>query len=445
MAGIGNWLAFGIGVILALVCTLPTSGPQESPPLAIFGEVLDRIDRHYVSEVDAHALITGQLDPMVRQLDRNSRFFSPEQAAEFEQDTGGYFVGIGVVLQVQEDGNPHKIQRIVPGGPAEEAGLLPGDEILAVDGNSTIGLSLAQLTSQIKGPESTLVTLLIGRVDAAEGEVEIEVPRRRVQIASVTEVAIHRGTPQKTVGLIRLAQFQPGTTEEVEAAVSAMRREGVTTVILDLRQNGGGLFSEGIGVASLFLTEGLVLTTRSSRNPDQPETYEIEEPGPHSDLPLIVLIDGGTASASEVVAAALRDHSRALLVGEKSYGKWTVQDLIPIGPGGKEGLLKITTQSFHPPSGSRVSRDSNGERSGLTPDIEVEIDPQLVEELLVRWSQRRFDRLDAPLVPTEVPPGENGSFDADDPILQKALLAAENPTSILELLENSSNPAGEKR
>jgi len=447
MAGIRKWLAFCSGVLLALACALPGSSSEESPPLIIFGEVLDLIDRHYVSEIDSRALVTGQIDPMVRQLDRNSRFFSPKEAAEFEQDTGGYFVGIGVVLQVGDEETPHRIQRIIPGGPAEEAGLLPGDEIIAVDGESSAGLSLSDLTDRIKGQEGSSVTLLIRRPTEAGRELEKEVSRSKVHITSVTEVAIHRIPGGRTVGLVRLAQFQPGSTEEGDGAVSALRQEGATTVILDLRQNGGGLFSEGIGVASLFLENGLILSTRSGRNPNQLERYEVEASGPHFDLPLIVLIDGNTASASEVVAAALRDHSRALLVGEKSYGKWTVQDLIPIGRRGSGGLLKITTQSFHPPTGERVSTDPSGERSGLLPDIEVEVDIEVRNRLAGQWARRFFDRLDAPLVPTEVETPitpEGGTV--EDAVLEKALLVASNPRAVLELLEVSPDPGdGEKR
>lgn len=445
------WLGLLCGATLAVLLGL------ETPPGPTLGRgelverVLDEVERTHVRTVDGDELLHEGLDRMLRSLDRNSRYFPPSEVAAFEQDTEGYIVGIGIVVgrpEAEEDpdaaerGLP-RITGVVEGGPAAGAGLRPGDRLLTAEGTSLAHRSVEETTSLIKGPEGSLVAL---EVESADGLVRaVRVLRQRVEIPSIGEVALYTPADGEPVGLVRLLQFQPRSTDEVEASVAGLISAGARSVVLDFRGNGGGLLQQAIGIASLFLDGGeiVVRTVGRARTTESRETPRIVEelfraagPPAFPDIPLVVLVDGNSASASEIVAAALRDHRRAPLVGEESYGKWTVQDVIPLGPGARDGIVKITTQSFHPPTGERVHFE-NGLAQGILPDVTVTVDNDTRALLSVWWSRRHFERINDPLAversevpsasqpPEELPPA--------DPILARAVDLCRDPSRIAGL------------
>ncbi len=438
------------GVVLAILFCLESAPNPALSRGALVDRVLQIVERSHVREVDGDLLLHDGLDRMLRSLDRNSRYLSPQQVAAFEQDTEGYIVGIGVVVGpagseeagAEADGVP-RITLVVDGGPAARAGLRSGERILQAGGTSLRGKRVEDATRLIKGPEGTSVEL---QIETPAGETRtVVVLRQRVSIPSLGEVVLHRTAGGEPVGVVRLIQFQPHSTEDVQGAVQGLLEAGARSIILDLRGNGGGLLDEAVGVASLFLEESrLIVRTvgrapapAGGRNPGVTEE-EFRSFGRTSfpSVPLAILIDGNSASASEIVAAALRDHERAPLIGEESFGKWTVQDVISIGRGARDGIVKITTQSFHPPTGDRIHRDEDG-LHGLIPDVPVVVDPELRQLHYQWWDRRQLDRINTPLAVHEEPPPSAkptpGQASPPDPILARAVDLLSRPGDVASL------------
>lgn len=450
------WLGLLAGAALAVFLALETGPGPAIERGALVERVLDEVERGYVRKVDGDELLHDGLDRMLRSLDRNSRYLSPDQVAAFDQETEGYRVGIGVVVgpaEIPEPGDESegllpRITLVVSGGPADRAGLREGERLLSANGESLRKQSVEEATRLIKGQEGTSVAL---EVEDVEGRVRtVVVERRRVEIPSLGEVAIHRPPEGEPVGLVRLLQFQPGSTEEVARAIDALLAAGARSIVLDLRFNGGGILQEAVGVATLFLSgESLVVRTtgRSEEPPGGgiPEVaekrYSADSRARFAEIPLAVLVDGHSASASEIVAAALRDHERAPLIGEESFGKWTVQDVIPLGKGGRFGKLKITTQDFHPPHGERVRREGDLPH-GLVPDVPVTVDEELRQRLYVWWDRRQLERINTPFAVEEAAiPAAAGSLEAlppADPILARTIDLLCRPQQVASLYSRES-------
>ena len=442
---------FALGLTLGIVFGVDLSEERTLPRGALVERVLDEVERSHVQDVDVDALLYEGLDDMLQQLDRHSRYFSPEKVSDFQQETDGFIVGIGIVVGA---GDPEsegeaalpRVTGVVDGGPASRAGLLAGDRLVRVSGKSLDAQTVPFATSLIKGPEGTEVTLEV--VTPGQEPREIRVPRQRVSIPSIGEVALYRETGGAPVGLVRLLQFQPNSTDEVKTAIEGLLEAGAESVILDLRHNGGGFLREAIGIASLFL-EGEPVVVRTvgrmiTRPGESPRVIEERSPASGSpafpDLPIAILIDDNSASASEIVAGCLRDHRRAPLIGVESFGKWTVQNVIPLGADAQHGIVKLTTQSFHPPVGGRIRRSEEGDE-GLVPDIPVAVDPDWIPVLLGSWNSRQLDRINGPWAVSELtPPSATIPEEVDgpiefpaDPILARAIDLLSRPEAVSEL------------
>ncbi len=427
-----------LGAVLALLCGWPLPHDTSEPAEVLAARVLQVVEEHYVEEVDGQELLRSGLDQIIQGLDRNSRYFSPDEAKQFEQETGGYLYGIGVVLRESEQ-NDLIIERVLPTGPAGDAGILAGDEIVSVDDVSAEEWDLPRLSSQLRGDRGTQVQIGIERESR---QMTVTVERDEVRIPSVTEIAIIKPTDesQPITGLVRLQQFQPNSNQELKLAVDQIIGAGAEGIILDLRGNSGGLFTEAVAISSLFLDEGLtVVKTRGRAGKDEERVSSVAKPGPFPDQPLVILIDGSSASASEIVAAALRDHRRAALVGSTSFGKWTAQDLIYIPGKTDRSLLKLTTQSFHPPRGTRISRDETGSPSGLIPDLPVTIGPETEFQLATAYRNRSFERIEQPGALAQIAtPDRKAPVDLlgnGDPALTAALQLLADPDRWSTLLE----------
>jgi carboxyl-terminal processing protease len=335
-----------------------SSGPAEES-LKVLHEVWDIIDAEFYGELPSpqqrtYAAIRG----MLATLDDENTFFSEADIAEIRRsDRSGTFEGIGASVTTNEE-NILQILQTFKGSPAEEAGLLPGDLILAVDGRSIVGLGLVDAITFIRGPEGTEVTLTVARGNAEPFDVTII--RARLEIPVLESQML-----EEDIGYVRLFRFSSLATSHLETAIGELLDQGATALIFDLRSNGGGLRDQAVGVADLFLEQGLVVIQRG-RDGEQVEFTSTDE-GLAQDIPLVVLVNPGSASGSELVAGALQDRDRALLIGETTFGKGSVQVLFPLSD---RSELRVTVEHWFTPD----DRAIDGE--GLTPDIEVPLTPE---------------------------------------------------------------------
>jgi carboxyl-terminal processing protease len=323
--------------------------------LELFGDVLDQVDRQYVSEVDDKKLIQSAMQGMLTSLDPHSDYLTPEAYGDLQDQTRGEYGGLG--LEIQSDEGAVKVISPIDGTPASKAGIKPGDYILAVDGQNILGMSVSDAVKQMRGKPGEAVTLTIGREKSDPFDVKLV--REIIQPKSVT------AKMEGDFGYVRLAGFNEKATDETLAAIKDLQAKDpqMKGLILDLRNNPGGLLDQAVGVAGLFLNGGEVVSQRG-RDPQDIERYDAKTHDVLNGLPLVVLINSGTASASEIVSGALQDRHRASIVGVTSFGKGSVQTVIPLR-GGLDGAVKLTTARYYTPSGRSI------QKTGIEPDLEV--------------------------------------------------------------------------
>lgn len=319
-------------------------------------EVARRIEESYVLAQDREVLTTGALDRMLSELDPHSRFFDPREFAEMQNEQNSKFYGVG--LTIAQSGGRFYVVGVERGAPAERAGLRYGDELMAIDGESTSGLAQSDLLKTIRGEKGTEVEITVGRVGEAEmaaASLTRRIVREEVAYPSVTgQFMLGDG-----VGYIGLTGgFNIETTRELQEAIGVLKREGMEALVLDLRGNPGGLLTEATKVAETFLVKGKdIVSVRGREGGRSPRHDYRSENGAPEVMPLVLLIDGETASASEIVAGAMQDHGRAVLVGERSFGKGLVQTVFRLRSG--TGLA-LTTARYYTPSGRSIQRDYVG-------------------------------------------------------------------------------------
>ncbi|HEV2363063.1 MAG TPA: S41 family peptidase [Caulobacteraceae bacterium] len=329
--------------------------PDTYHQLELFGNVLDTVERQYVDPVNEKKLIDAALSGMVTSLDPHSDYLAPTAYSEMQDETRGEYGGLG--LEITSEDGIIKVITPIDGTPAAKAGIKSGDYITAVNGQTVLGLSVNDAVKQMRGKIGDEVTLTIAR--AKTPPFDVKLTRQIIQPKAVTYKL------EGDFGYVRLAEFNEKATDETRNAIEALKTRDphLKGLILDLRDNPGGLLDQAVGVASLFLDGGEVVSERG-RDPQDVERYNAT-PGVKVDgLPVVVLINSGTASAAEIVAGALQDRHRAALVGLTSFGKGSVQTVIPLR-GGLDGALKLTTGRYYTPSGRSI------QRTGIEPDLEV--------------------------------------------------------------------------
>lgn len=315
--------------------------------LDLFVEVLHAVQTSYVDEIETGRLVGGGLRGMVRGLDASSEYLDEKEWKDFRSSLAGEFDGVGVFVDTR-DGWPVVIAPL-EGSPAWQAGLEAGDVITRLDGHSTWGLGPPEMAARMRGAAGTAVTLTVVRGDETR-ERELVVKRDRVEVPAVRGVAVMPGG----VGYFRLSAFNERAIAEVRAAVDTLRRAGARSLVVDLRGNPGGLVDQAVGVAGSFLPAGALVTYTEGRKPENDQKLLAPKGAARVAWPMAVLVDGGTASAAEILAGALQDLDRALVVGSTTFGKGTVQSLFPLRNG--EGAIKLTTGRYHTPSGRAISR-----------------------------------------------------------------------------------------
>jgi carboxyl-terminal processing protease len=326
--------------------------------LILFGGVFERVRAHYVDKPNDGKLIESAVNGMLSGLDPHSSYMDSRSFRDMEAQTRGEFGGLGIEVTL-ENGFINVVSPI-DDSPAAKAGIRAGDIITHLDGEPVQGLSLDQAVEKMRGPEHSVIRLKITR-KGADGPVEIAVSRARIQVHSVrTKVE------GSDVGYIHITQFTEQTTDGVRTAIrqiaSQIPNDNLKGYVIDVRNNPGGLLDQAVSVSGAFLEHGEIVSTRG-RDPEETERFNARSGDLTKGKPLIVLINGGSASASEIVAGALQDHRRATLVGTRSFGKGSVQTIIPLGSG--NGALRLTTARYFTPSGRSI------QAKGISPDIEV--------------------------------------------------------------------------
>ena len=361
-------LAAATGSVLGLLATTQIAGPliaQEADrnttvyeQLDLFGDIFERIRAQYVEEVDSAKLIEAAINGMLTSLDPHSSYLSPDDADDMRVQTRGEFGGLGIEV-TQQDGWV-KVVSPMDGTPADAAGLQSGDLITAVDGESLMGYTLDEAVDLMRGPVGSEIVITVVREGVSE-PFDVSIIRDTIKLTAVRvrqegESIVLRIT---TFNDQTMANLSDGLAKQIEEAGGIDKVNGI---IVDLRNNPGGLLNQAVFVADAFLEEGEIVSTRG-RNPQDGERFNATAGDLTSGLPMVVLINGGSASASEIVAGALQDHRRAIVIGTKSFGKGSVQTLIPLRG---DGAMRLTTSRYYTPSGRSI------QALGIQPDIIVQ-------------------------------------------------------------------------
>jgi len=388
------WLMF-TAAIVSLACY---ARADRHPYGRWFAEVLDTIDRYYVEPVDDQKLFEGALDGMVRKLDDYSSFVPRRDAQEFEETLDQEYGGIGVEVGFEGPERQLTILSALPGTPAFKAGLLGGDKIVSIDGQTTQGLQLNDVVRMMRGKAGDEVTVSVTR-EGHDQPLDFRMARARIQADSVLG---DRRTPdgswsyfldgQDRIGYMRIGAFGKSTSQEFQAAMKWLADRQCRGAIIDMRNNPGGLLDAAEEICDLFLPRGAVIVTTRGRDAQERDRCEATGAGPYQKLPLVVLVNGKSASASEIVAACLQDHERATIVGERTWGKGTVQSVIPLEGG--RSRLKLTIASYWRPSGKnihRLSTSNEADEWGVSPSPggELKLDEKQDAELSERL--RKFE------------------------------------------------------
>jgi carboxyl-terminal processing protease len=362
-------LGTATGVCLTLLLTAPqgahlvataraTAGADIYSQLNLFGEVFERVRTDYVEKPDDAKLVEGAINGMITSLDPHSRYMNDSAWREMQETTHGEFGGLGIEVTM-EDGLV-KVVAPIDGTPAAKAGIMSGDLVTQIDDEAVQGLTLEQAVNKMKGAPNTKTKLTVVRKNA-DAPINVTIVR---EIIRVRPVSYH--TDGGNIGYIRISSFSEQTTDELKKAINDISKQipsqNLAGYVLDLRNNPGGLLDQAVSVSSAFMTRGEVVSTRG-RRPEETQRFAARGGDLTKGKSVVVLINGGSASASEIVAGALHDHKRATLIGTRSFGKGSVQTIIPLGPG--NGALALTTARYFTPSGRSI------QAQGISPDIEI--------------------------------------------------------------------------
>lgn len=331
--------------------------------LELLTEVLRQIEKNYVEPQDDQKLVQGAIKGMVQSLDPHSSFLSKDEHQDLLSETKGSFSGIGIEITVRD--NVLTVVSPIEGSPAYKAGIQAGDKIIKIDGKVAADMTLPEAVKSIRGEKGTKVTLTVMR-EGAEKPLEFTVIRDVIPIRSVRSTVL---SPK--IAYVRISNFQSKTTNDLSAELEKLENgRKLEGLILDLRNNPGGLLSQAIDVSDLFLDSGVIVSTKG-RESSQDMKASAHKKKTDRTYPIIVLVNGGSASAAEIVAGALQDNKRALILGTKTFGKGSVQTIIPLSDGSG---LRLTTAMYYTPSGRSI------QANGIVPDVEVKFVPPVEDD-----------------------------------------------------------------
>ena len=362
-----------IGLLLSIHDVEAKTEPKDEKAntyelLNLFGEVMERAKNSYVEDVEDKKLIESAINGMLVSLDPHSSYLDAQSFKYMNEQTKGKFGGLGIEVTMEQ--GVVKVVSPIDDTPASRAGLKPGDYIVNIGGENVIGMTLNDAVDKMRGKVGTKVKLNIRRLN--EKPFDVTLKREEIKIQSVKN-DIKAGD----VAYIRISSFSEDVDSNVKKAIKKAEKDlkgKLKGIVLDVRNNPGGLLDQAVGVSDLFLNQGEIVSTRS-RNEEDTVRYSAKSGDIAEGLPIVVIINDGSASASEIVAGALQDHKRAVILGEKSFGKGSVQTVVPLG---KYGAMRLTTARYYTPSGRSI------QAKGIEPDVEVH--PAKVEEIVSSYN-----------------------------------------------------------
>ncbi len=358
-----NWLLILLIVVGGIIIgrwtvTIVKAEVEGYQDLKVFTEVIAIVKRNYVEDVDVKDLIYGAIKGMISSLDPHSSFLTPDFYKEMQVDTKGEFGGLGIQIGIKN--GILTVIAPIEDTPAFKAGIEAGDKILKVEGELTKKMSLLDAVHKMRGPKGTKVTITVIR-EGWDDMKDFTIVRDIIKVKSVKFRVI-----DESIGYIKIIQFQEKTSEDLLNAIESLKEEKITALVLDLRNNPGGLLQSAVGVSEQFLPPKKLVVYIKGRNGEKAE-FLSEGEDKLNGLPMVVLVNQGSASASEIVAGALKDWNRAVLLGVTTFGKGSVQSILPLSDGSG---LRLTTAKYYTPMGISI------QNTGITPDILVELKPQ---------------------------------------------------------------------
>jgi carboxyl-terminal processing protease len=347
-------LVFGLWLATGGAGTVQAVARDSYENLEVFTNVLAIVQKNYVDPVSTKQLIEGAVNGMLTSLDPHSAYLTPDLYRELQVDTQGSFGGLGIEITVKN--GILTVVSPIEDTPAFRAGIKAGDQILKIEGEFTKDMSLVEAVKKMRGPKGTKVNLTLRREGVPE-LFDVPVTREVIQIQSVKSRPLDKG-----YGYVRVTQFQERTDEDLEKAIDKIAKQNsgkIEGIVLDLRNNPGGLLTQAVRVSDLFLDSGMIVYT-DGRLESQKQRYYAHKRKDRVECPMVVLVNGGSASAAEIVAGALQDHRRALILGTQTFGKGSVQTILPLGD---NSALRLTTARYYTPRGRSI------QATGITPDI----------------------------------------------------------------------------
>ena len=367
-------LIVGVLVIVLNIPLINSFARERYNDLQLFTKVLNLVQQYYVEDVDTKKLIYGGIKGMLKELDPHTNFLPPDIYKEFESETSGEFGGLGIEITLKK--GVLTVISPIEDTPAWKAGIKPGDKVVSINGESTKGLSLAEAAKMMRGKKKTAIKLGIFREGFEEPKV-FAIKRGVVKIKSVKYTDLDAG-----YAYIKITSFIENTYKEINKYLDKHRKKhkSVKGVVIDLRKNPGGLLNQATRISDLFLKDGVIVST-IGRNKKEKEVIYAKKKGTVEDFPIVILIDEYAASASEILAGALQDNKRALIMGKRSFGKGSVQSVVKLGDGSG---LKLTVAKYYTPNGVSIQAE------GINPDVELEsLDKKTLDEVRKNKKVRR--------------------------------------------------------
>ncbi len=402
--------------------------------LGTFVNVLEYIKENYVEPTDTSTLVNGAIRGMVAELDDFSEYLPPKDYQELKNETRGDFGGLGIRLSKVE--GFITVMSPMPGTPAFKAGVMPGDRILRVDGKDVTSMDLDAAVELMRGPVGKKVKIVMSRKNEKTGEYE-ELPEYTFKREKIVPEVVYYRMLEDNIGYIYLVDFSGHSTEEMQKALEDLTRQGMKALVLDLRFNPGGLLTGAAEVAKLFMGEEQMIVYTQGRKPEFYQEFRTGKTAPYPDIPLVVLLNQASASASEIVSGALQDNDRAVIVGQRSFGKASVQQVLPLSDGSG---LRLTIAKYYTPKGRLIQRDyrdkSKENEGGIFPDVEVKMKAEDEVKIFMQYNNIVY-------VPGQALPKTD--FTEKDPVLDKAVeVLKEGPEKIIAQKADMSKASQEQ-